>query len=106
MINKKLKNNKTLCTCFKCKKKGNKNIGKYVHYITKWRHINKAKRRKYNFDLNELLSDDNEDDDIEEEDDNEEDDDNEEEDDDTEEDDDYTEENDDDTEENDDDTED
>ena len=52
-------NNKVLCTCFKCKKKGTDNIGNCVHPSTKWRHV-KNKKIKYNVGLNELDDDDDE----------------------------------------------
>ncbi|GET52716.1 transposase domain-containing protein [Rhizophagus irregularis DAOM 181602=DAOM 197198] len=52
-----MSNNKVLCICSKCKKKGSDNIGKYVHPTTKWRHIKNAKKN-YNFSDNDDDSDD------------------------------------------------
>ncbi|GBC47879.2 transposase domain-containing protein [Rhizophagus irregularis DAOM 181602=DAOM 197198] len=57
-----MSNNKVLCICSKCKKKGSDNIGKYVHPTTKWRHIKNAKKN-YNFSDNDDDSDDDSDDD-------------------------------------------
>jgi hypothetical protein len=37
-------NKRTLCTCFKCKKKAKNNVGLYVHPTTKWRHEKKNNR--------------------------------------------------------------
>lgn len=48
---KKMSNNKVMCTCSKCIKKGKNNIGNYVHPTTKWRHVEKAKKN-YNLELN------------------------------------------------------
>jgi hypothetical protein len=69
-----MSNNKVLCICIKCKKRGTDNIGKYVHPTTRWRHIKNAKKN-YNLDnLDDFEEDDDNGDDDDDDDDDDEDD--------------------------------